>query len=260
MTLSLTVLGGAAAWPNPGQGCSAYLITSANANILLDCGPNTLLELRQQVDYHNLDAIVLSHCHADHMLDLVPFRYGLKYGPNPSTRRIPLWLPPGGIERLELLAEALAFGSEDVSGFWSGVFDPREYDPSGTLRLDEVTITFTPTQHFVPCYAMRIVSVDGKAFGYSADAGTIEPLVALMAGTTHMLVEATERDHDDRATEQRGHLTPEDAGRLAASCGATTLILTHLWSERPDQEVMDAAADAFNGEILIAKRGLRVDV
>jgi len=258
MTLGLTILGGAAAWPNPGQGCSAYLVTSDDTRLLLDCGADTFLALREHTDYHALDAVVISHCHADHMLDLVPFRYGLKYGPDPVNRRTPLWLPPGGIERLDALANALAYGSEDSSGFWSDVFDVHEYEPERNLHLNGVTIEFAPTQHFVPCYAMRVNHPNGTAIGYSADTGAIEPLIAAMTGTSLLLVEATERDHGEIALEDRGHLTPQDAGRLATECGVETLLLTHVWSERADDEVIAAAALTFAGRIAVAKPGMHV--
>lgn len=259
MTIGLTVLGGSAAWPNPGQGCSSYLVTSAEIRVLIDCGPNTLLELRRHADFRALDAIVISHCHSDHILDLVPYRYGLKYGPDRTERRIPVCLPPGGVERLNLLADALAFGTEGSMGFWTDVFDLQEYDPDTDLAIGVFTIAFAPTQHFVACFAMRISSRDGSALGYSADTGSIEPLVELMRRTALVVVEATLRDHGDIPLEERGHLTPEDAGRLANACNAETLLLTHLWSERPDDAVIEAAASVFDGTILVAKPGLYVE-
>jgi ribonuclease BN (tRNA processing enzyme) len=259
MTLGLTVLGGSAAWPNPGQGCSSYLVASDNTRLLLDCGPDTLQMLRQHADYRSIDAVIISHCHADHMLDLVAYRYGLKYGPGHDDRRVPLWLPPGGIERLDMLSAALAYGSEDSSGFWTDAFELHEFDPLATLQVGNLGVSFAPTQHFVPCFAMRVSDRSGRAIGYTADAGTIDPLVGLMEDATLLVAEATERAHDDRPVEQRGHLTPEDAGRLAAACRTPALLLTHLWSERPDDEVIRAAATEFNGRISVAKPGMYVD-
>src|SRR5215510_9551479 len=126
--MRLTVLGGAAAWPNPGQGCSSYLVSVGDSRVVVDCGPGTLPELRKHVDYQSVDAVIVSHCHSDHVLDLVPFRYGLLYGPTPLTRRIELWLPPGGVEVLRRLASALN-GGEDVDSYWQRAFEIREYDP-----------------------------------------------------------------------------------------------------------------------------------
>src|SRR5579875_1707271 len=102
--MKVTVLGGAAACPNPGQGCSSYLIEHGSSSLLLDCGPDTLSTLRQATDYRSIDAIIISHTHADHTLDLIPYRYGLRYEPAGERHRIPLWLPPDGSQFLEWLA------------------------------------------------------------------------------------------------------------------------------------------------------------
>ena len=258
MTLTVTVLGGAAAWPNPGQGCSAYLVTSGETRVLLDCGPNTLLELRKHADYTTVSAVIVSHCHADHILDLIPYRYGLVYGPSELQRRIPVWLPDGGIERMMRFAEACGGQGEEASDFWSTVFDFREYRGPDIIEIDELRVSFASTQHFVPCFAMRVEGPSGVVVGYTADTGTIEPLDEALRGAGTVIVEATLRDHDDTPPTKRGHLTPEDAGVLADRVGATTLILTHLWSERPDDDVVSAARTRFSGEILVAKPGLVV--
>ncbi len=83
--------------PRPGSACSSYLVQTENAAVLLDLGSGALGKLQLAIDYARLDAIVISHMHADHFLDLVPLRYGLKYGEPPRAERIPLWLPPGGV-------------------------------------------------------------------------------------------------------------------------------------------------------------------
>jgi len=257
--VSLTVLGGSAAWPNPGQGCSAYLVQDGSTSILLDCGPNTLLELRKHVDYTRLDAIVISHCHSDHILDLVPYRYGLLYGPERSANRIPVWLPPGGHERMEMLGNAFDGQGEPQDSFWDGAFDLAEYDPDEGLVLGSLSIRFALTQHFIPCYAMRVEDASNGTIFYSSDTGSVQPLLSLVDGAEVVIAEATLDDHGGRPEAERGHMTPEDAGRLASAGGAHTLIVTHLWSERPDTVVERKASEHFGGTIVIAKPGLRID-
>jgi ribonuclease BN (tRNA processing enzyme) len=257
--VSLTVLGGSAAWPNPGQGCSAYLVQDGATAILLDCGPNTLLELRKHVDYTKLDAIVISHCHSDHFLDLVPYRYGLLYGPDRPTGQIPIWLPPGGRERMELLGNAFDGQGEPHDSFWDGAFALDEYDPAEGLAIGNLQITFAPTQHFIPCFAMRVEDANQRTLFYSSDTGSVQPLLNLVNGVEVVIAEATLEDHGNRPEAERGHMTPEDAGRLAAAAGAHTLVVTHLWSERPDNVVERKVAEVFDGRIVIAKPGIRVD-
>jgi ribonuclease BN (tRNA processing enzyme) len=257
--MRLTVLGGAAAWPNPGQGCSSYLLTVGGRSVIVDCGPGTLPELRKHVDYHSIDAVVISHCHADHLLDLVPYRYGLLYGPTPLRQRINVWLPPGGTEVLRRVAGALN-GGEDVDSFWQRAFDIREYDPESRLELTRLTVTFAPTQHFVPCFAMRLTSAEERTLFYSADTGRVDNLVGLAMGCDVALVEGTIDQHPEGHPDLRGHITPQEAGVLANRAAAKRLIMTHLWNERPDDVVIAAACSTFDGPVAIAKPGMVVDV
>lgn len=260
MSLQLVVLGGAAAWPNPGQGCSSYLVRAPGVSVVIDCGPDTLLELRRQTDYAAVDAIVVSHCHADHILDLVPYRYGLIYGPTRPARRIPVWLPPGGLDRMDMLGNAFQGQGEPYKSFWEDAFELREYDPAATLHLGPLGLHFTATQHFVECYAIRVDGQDGRSLCYSSDTGRVSTLVDRFRGADVLLVEATLDDHGDTPGAERGHLTPEDAGELATRSGASRLVVTHLWSERPDDEVVTRIRARYAGQIQVARPGLCVDV
>jgi ribonuclease BN (tRNA processing enzyme) len=259
MSMRLTVLGGAAAWPNAGQGCASYLLRSAQAQILLDCGPDTLQELRRHTDYLTVGAIVISHCHADHFLDLVPYRYGLAYGAARPPRPIPLWMPPGGAATLDALASAIGGDAESPGNFWSSVFDVREYLPSERLELGDLRIAFERTQHPVPCFAMRIEDSAGASLFYSADTGDATPLLGLARDARVALIEATTPGDDTMPLEQRVHLTPRQAGEFATQARVGTLVLTHLWSERADSQTRREAAEVFSGRTEIARPGLTVD-
>jgi ribonuclease BN (tRNA processing enzyme) len=259
MTLRLTCLGGSAAWPNPGQGCSSFLVESGETSILVDAGPNTLLELRKHIKYSTVDAIIISHCHADHILDLVPYRYGLVYGPEKPDRPVPLWLPPGGVQLLNRLAMALGSDAEQPAEFWTTVFEPMEYDPGDELSVGGVTISFQRTEHAVECYAMRLHGPDQASLTYTADTGSIDNLVTFAEKCDILVAEATLPESDDAQTSA-GHLMPSQAGLLASSAGVTRLVISHLWAERPDEVVMESARAKYSGEILISKPGLVIDV
>ena len=82
--MRVTVLGGSAAGPSAGAGCSGYLIQDGDSAIVIDLGPGTLIELKKHVDPRRLDGIVLSHVHLDHTLDIGALRYSLKYSPSPA--------------------------------------------------------------------------------------------------------------------------------------------------------------------------------
>src|SRR5262245_21691187 len=92
----LTVLGGSAASPNAGAGCSGYLVEEGETRLWIDPGPGTLAELRSHTDYRSLSAVLISHMHLDHVLDLLALRHALAYNPVPAPGPVPVWLPPDG--------------------------------------------------------------------------------------------------------------------------------------------------------------------
>ena len=112
MSMRLTILGGAAAWRTPAKVVPRSCCVALEHRSYWTAAPTHLQELRRHADYLALDAIVISHCHADHILDLVPYRYGLVYGATRPRRPIPLWMPPGGMATLDALASAVGGDAE----------------------------------------------------------------------------------------------------------------------------------------------------
>lgn len=258
--MKLTTLGGSAAGVGTRQGCSSYLVQSEAASLVLDLGPNTVLQLRSHVDYRQLDGIVISHLHVDHILDLVALRFLLNYNPVEAPAPVPLHLPPNGIETLERIADAFEGPGTGIDWFTS-VFDVKEYDPEGSVAVRDFTCTFHPTVHFVPCWAVRVN--DGEGTGgllYTADTGpaAIKELIEFGKGSSVVISEGAGLANDATAFEQRGHLTPEEAGDLATRVGTRTLVLTHLWEENDPTASVRRAMTRFDGTVLRAIPGLEV--
>ena len=93
VAVKVTVLGCSPAWPNPGGAQSGYLV-EGSARLLLDCGPGVLPRLREREGWPRVDAIAITHFHLDHWGDLVPWVWGLEFGPAQGLQRPELWLPP----------------------------------------------------------------------------------------------------------------------------------------------------------------------
>src|SRR3954449_5466587 len=91
--MRITVLGKSPAWQDAGGACSGYLVEGGGVRVLLDCGPGVFAKLRRFADYVDVDAVVISHLHADHILDLVPFASGLRYAPRQQP--VPVGGHPG---------------------------------------------------------------------------------------------------------------------------------------------------------------------
>ena len=165
MALSLHVIGCSPAWPNPGEACSSYLVEAGGRRILLDLGTGALAQLLEQ-DGEPVSAIVLSHLHWDHMADLVPLTYGLKYGWYSDWPRPALWTPPGGREQLRRIAEA-AIGKD---AFFEEAFDVKDYEPAAGLPLGQARLAFRAMRHPGASFAIR-VEAGGTSLCYSGDSG-----------------------------------------------------------------------------------------
>ncbi len=258
--MSLTVIGCSAAAPRMGGACSSYLVGFGETRMLLDCGPASLSFLRQHLNPRNLDAVVLSHFHADHTLDLIPLRYLLKYGPPEAAdrhgreRKLPLYVPPGGWDFLQGLSAGLA--GDGGPEFWSP-FAVIEYDPDRDLEIGGVGIVFAPTRHYLPCYAMRIspAETDEPVIVYGADTAPSASVIALAGDADLLILEATLPTPE--TNEPMGHLTPRQAGELAEEAGGVThLVLTHYWGNiPPDVMAMEAETAFTNGTVSVATEG-----
>lgn len=256
--MRVTVLGGSAAGANTGQGCSGYLVSTEATTLVLDLGPGTLIELRRHTDFRRLTGIVISHLHADHALDLVALRFALAYNPTAPPGRVPLWMPPGGLRFLERVARAFAEDGADRT-FFSSVFDIAEYDPSRDLTIGDATLLFTPTVHYVDCWAMRLSSAGGGVLAYTGDTGPAADLNEFLKGARVLIAEGTLLESTDEPFDQRGHLTAAEAAELAARAGVETLVLTHLWEENDIDRYQALAASRFSRTIVVAKPGVTVE-
>jgi len=254
--MKLTVLGGSAAGPNPGQGCSGYLVESGLTDVVVDLGPGTFPELRRHVDYRAIDGVVISHGHLDHFLDVLTLRYALAYNPVAAGQQLPLWLPPGGVALLERLAEAITEDPE--SSEFLSVFEVREYEPDALLTIGELEFRFHPTVHYVPCWAVRISNgIDGDLF-YTADTGPAANLASAAAGSHVMVAEGTNTRGSQEPYGSRGHMTPAEAGALARQAGTRTLLLSHIWAEDDPFQAVREASEMFGGPVDLATPGLRL--
>lgn len=255
--MKLTVLGGSSASPNPGAGCSGYLVESGGVRLVLDLGPGTLQELRRHVDIRTLDGIIVSHLHLDHVLDLLALRHALAYSPRRLEAPIPVWLPPGGTRFLE---QATApFDACDAPGVFAATVLVKDYDPVRRLDIGGTTITFAPAVHVVPAWAMRVRGPGGVDLGYTGDTGLAAHLERFFSGVGVAIAEGTLVVPGERASAERGSLTAAEAGALAREAGAQILVLTHLWEEFGFAAYRAAAAGAFPGRLELARPGLVIE-
>src|SRR5215217_5611745 len=89
--MRLRILGKSPSWQDAGGACSGYLIEDGRTTVLVDCGNGVFSKLRRYRDYTRVDAVLITHLHADHFLDLVPFAYALTYAPRQQPVPVHRW-------------------------------------------------------------------------------------------------------------------------------------------------------------------------
>lgn len=247
--MRLTILGRSPASPNPGEACAGYLVEGGGSRVLVDIGPGVVAQLLRRHHPDELDAIVVSHMHADHMLDLVTLRYVYPWRGHPKEQRLRVILPPGSADQVLDLAR----GAGNPRHF-EDAFQLSEHDGSSALAFEGMTLTPVETMHFIPCWGFR-AEADGKLLGYTADTGPCDAVSTIADGSDLFLSEATLRtlDEDAQPPEQRGHLLPEEAGRAARDAGARRLMLTHLPADGDGSWARTAASDAYGADAEIAE-------
>jgi ribonuclease BN (tRNA processing enzyme) len=264
--MRLTVLGKSPSWQDAGGACSGYLVEEDRTAVLLDCGNGVFGKLRQRIDYVDVDAVVISHLHADHFLDLVPYSYALTYAPRQQPVAVDRWpgtdtparprlhVPPGGRETLRRVVAC--WGNDDLI---ENAFELTEYDPTSELAIGPVRITFQEVPHYTATFAMRIGSPDGSGqIVYGADSSPTDALPRFAAGAELILVEAT-LPRAER-TGRRGHLTPAEAGEHARAAGAGRLVLVHISDELDADWARREAEQAFGGPVEVATEGATFEV
>jgi ribonuclease BN (tRNA processing enzyme) len=246
--LRVTVAGSSSSIPRVGRACSAYLVEDGGFRFTLDFGTGAFANMRQYADYDALDAVVISHMHADHFLDLIPLRYAIKYGPRRRSAPLPLWTPPGGEAMLRAMTSA--FASEGNDEFLSS-FAVREFDPAKPLALGDGMLRFAATTHYIDAYAIRYQR-NGSSITYSADTAPDERVVGLARETNLFLCEATLLAGAEEAGGVRGHSSAAEAAQMAADAGVERLVLTHYGESATAHDLDESARTIYAGEIVVA--------
>lgn len=214
---------------------------------MLDLGTGAFANLRRHVDYDRLGAVVISHMHADHFIDLIPLRYALVYGTLRRASKLPVYLPPGGIAMLRTLVSAFP---HEPGEFLDDAFALSEYDPARPLAIAGATLRFAHTAHYIPAFAIRWER-GGASVTYSADTAPDERVVALARESDVFLCEATLRQGDTEVGV-RGHSSAAEAAAMARDAGVRRLVLTHYHESATSRDLDESAREIFAGEIQVA--------
>lgn len=264
--MRLTVLGKSPSWQDADGACSGYLLEDGDASLLMDCGNGVFSKLRRFRDYTRVDAVVISHLHADHFLDLVPFSYALTYAPRQQPVPVARWpgtdtparprliVPRGATETFRRVVGA--WGNEDLI---ENAFRIEEYDEHSTPEVGSLRLHFHKVPHFTETFAICASSTNGGGrLAYGADCRPTDEIVRFAHGADLLLIEAT-LPRPER-TGERGHLTPREAGEHGRKAGAARLVITHISDELDELWAKEEASVGFGGPVEVAEEGAVYDV
>jgi ribonuclease BN (tRNA processing enzyme) len=253
--MRLRILGKSPSWQDAGGACSGYLLQDGQTTVLIDCGSGVFSKLRRYADYARVDAIVISHLHADHFLDLIPYAYGLTHTQRSiGDARPRLLVPEQGYSRLKTVAGT--WGGEHLIG---DAFSVEEYTQDSNPKIGSLEFCFASVPHFIDSYAMSVRSQTASGWmTYGSDCGPSPALIDLATGSDLLLLEATLPKMD--APGSSGHLTPRQAAEHARAAGAGFLVLTHISDELDLLSALNDARGVFGGPVAIASEGQCYDL
>ena len=251
--MKLTIVGCSGSYPGPESAASCYLVESEHEGrtwqIVLDMGNGALGALQRYADPLSIDAVLLSHLHADHCIDMTSYYVLRKYHPSGQQPPIPVWGPKGTSRRL-----ARAYDLPRKPGM-KEEFEFHRH--RGIYQIGPFTISTMEVDHPVEAYAMRI-EADGVALVYTGDTGRTDTLLDICGGADLLLAEASFREGD--ANPASLHLTGADAGEYAAKAGVKRLVLTHIPPWHSSATMLEEARSTYTGPIDLAAPGATYQV
>jgi ribonuclease BN (tRNA processing enzyme) len=257
----LTIVGCSGSFPGPDSPASCYLVEADGFRLLVDLGSGALGAVQRYASLYEIDAVCVSHLHADHCLDLCDYSVARRFHPDGPKPRLPVYAPPEAALRL-----GLALGSDPVADArpdadpYHGITELFSFTTitPGVMEIGPLRVTAAHMNHPVETFGFRFEH-RGRSLAYSADTGPSDALVELAAGADVLLCEASfvERaDGDAAPLPENLHLTGRQAGQHAARAGVGQLVLTHLVPWNDEDRTLDEAGQAFAGALSLAAPGI----
>jgi len=238
----LTVLGSQGTWPGAGRECCGYVVSAEGFHLWLDAGTGTFSRLQEHLAPGDIGAMLISHGHADHFLDIIPAFYARHYG-GMGEPGLPFFSPPGFTD---VAAQLVSEGSRNVM---AEAYAFTESWHGNVFEIGPFRVTpFEMTHIGVPSLGYRIEQ-GGHVLAYTGDTGPCENAVELARGSDLFLCEAT---YQNASNLTYFHMSAAQAAQHAAQAGVRRLVLTHLTPNLDPGISLEEAAAHLDGAIDVA--------
>lgn len=241
--MELTILGSGTGTPTLTRNAAGLLIKIENENLLFDTGPGVIKRLLEiGITYHDIDYIFYTHFHTDHTLDLATFLFAAKYALSLRTKKLNI-IGPCGLERFY----------NSLLNLYDDVIRPEAYEVNlkeikeQTLNCGGYKINAMHMHHCPESLGYRVES-KGKVIVYSGDTDACENIVKLGQNADVLILDCSFPDE----MKVKGHLTAQEAGKIAQACNCKKLVLSHLYPVCQKENVIQQARKTFKGEVAVA--------
>jgi len=244
--LQLTVIGRWGAYPEKGEATSSFLVEHKGFNLLLDCGSGVLSRLQYYLDLKKLDALILSHYHADHIADVGSLQYAVRIHKELNLRLQPLWIyaPP---------MDAVKFANLSYKEHTLG----KPVLAEQTLDIGPFIIKSTPTIHNAEGLAFRL-EAEEKIITFITDSAFREEFIVL-AKNADLLVAGTPLFKGEEENFPN-HLSAYQAGFIAKAAQSKKLLLSHLPHVGKIEVLKEQAKESFDRDVFLAEEGLKIEL
>lgn len=255
MLSGLDVLGSCGGWPEPDRACSGFLLEHLDYRVVLDLGYGTLprlLSLLNSRSGEGVDAVVITHAHPDHMVDLHGLFRARWFG-EADGGPIPLF---ASIEVIEFLRSLEDQGDEHRI---EKVFDWHPL-PTAAVTLGPFQMTSIMLPHYVASSGIRLASPE-LTVAYTSDTGPSPELARLGKDADLFIVDSTnryQREGDPGDASAALLLNAREAGRVAHEASTRALLLTHFWPGNDREKAYADARAEYGGPLFVADEGLRI--
>lgn len=229
--------------PGPGGAGTGYLFRSGGTDLLVDCGNGVLGHLADEIGFGDLDALVVTHWHFDHVSDLMALLLA-----RTRSEPLPVHAPEGFGERAGTWAEAFS----ESPDLYLDQMALEAYGDGDRLAVGDLTVRPRPVDHGPPTFAMRVTDGDALAV-FSADSRPCDELVAAAEGADLLICEATFPADPEYDALRATHLSGREAGRVADQAGAGRLVLTHVVHHVDPKVLVDEARSVYDGPVEVAR-------